>query len=167
MISIQIIKILRKEEKQMKKLLSLVLIGTLVLSLTACGNSSSKDNSSSKETTTTKKEEKKEPLNLTGTWKSDENEGTWMEATISDNVISIDWVTDEGKTKATYWVGSYDAPTTATSEYSWVSNNDHEKTKNALLASNDDTKEFTYKNDILSFTASMQGVSKVVELKKQ
>ena len=39
-----------------------------------------------------------------------------MEATISDNVISIDWVTDEGKTKATYWVGSYDAPTTATSE---------------------------------------------------
>ena len=77
----------------MKKLLSLVLIGTLVLSLTACGNSGSKDNSSSKETTTTKKEEKKEPLNLTGTWKSDENEGTWMEATISDNVISIDWVT--------------------------------------------------------------------------
>ena len=128
MVSIQIIKILRKEEKQMKKLLSLVLIGTLVLSLTACGNSSSKDNSSSKETTTTKKEEKKEPLNLTGTWKSDENEGTWMEATISDNVISIDWVTDEGKTKATYWVGSYDAPTTDTSEYSWVSNNDHEKT---------------------------------------
>lgn len=149
----------------MKKLLSLVLIGTLVLSLTACGNSSSKDNSSSKETTTTKKEEKKEPLNLTGTWKSDENEGAWMEATISDNVISIDWVTDEGKTKATYWVGSYDVPTTATSEYSWVSNNDHEKTKNALLASNDDTKEFTYKNDILSFTASMQGDSKVVELK--
>ena len=62
----------------MKKLLSLVLIGTLVLSLTACGNSSSIDNSSPKETTTTKKEEKKEPLNLTGTWKSDENEGTWM-----------------------------------------------------------------------------------------
>ena len=76
-------------------------------------------------------------------------------------------MTDEGKTKATYWVGSYDAPTTANSEYSWISNNDHEKTKNALLASNDDTKEFTYKNDILSFTASMQGVSKVVELKKQ
>ena len=115
MVSIQIIKILRKEEKQMKKLLSLVLIVTLALSLTACGNSSSKGNSSPKETTTTKKEEKKEPLNLTGTWKSDENEGTWMEATISDNVISIDWVTDEGKTKATYWVGSYDAPTTDTS----------------------------------------------------
>ena len=35
MVSIQIIKILRKEEKQMKKLLSLVLIGALALSLTA------------------------------------------------------------------------------------------------------------------------------------
>lgn len=151
----------------MKKLLSLVLIGTLVLSLTACGNSSSKDNSSSKETTTTKKEEKKEPLNLTGTWKSDENEGTWMEATISDNVISIDWVTDEGKTKATYWVGSYDAPTTANSEYSWVSNNDHEQTETSILASTDETKEFTYNNGVISFSASMQGVSKTFELKKQ
>ena len=43
MVSIQIIKILRKEEKQMKKLLSLVLIGALALSLTACGNSDPKD----------------------------------------------------------------------------------------------------------------------------
>lgn len=151
----------------MKKLLSLALIGALALSLTACGNSSSKDNSSSKETTTTKKEEKKEPLNLAGTWKSDENEGAWMEATISDNVISIDWVMDEGKTKATYWVGSYDAPTADTNEYSWVSNNDHEKTKTALLASNDDTKEFTYKNGVLSYSASAQGITKTMELTKK
>ena len=43
----------------MKKLLSLILIGVLSLSLTACGNSSSKDNSSSKETTTTKKRKRK------------------------------------------------------------------------------------------------------------
>ena len=111
--------------------------------------------------------EKKEPLNLTGTWKSDENEGAWMEATISDNVISIDWVTDEGKTKATYWVGSYDVPTTDTNEYSWVSNNDHEQTETSILASTDETKEFTYNNGVISFSASMQGVSKVVELKKQ
>ena len=151
----------------MKKLLSLALIGALALSLTACGNSSSKDNPSSKETTTTKKEEKKEPLNLTGTWKSDENEGTWMEATISDNVISIDWVTDEGKTKATYWVGSYDAPTTDVNQYKWTSNNNHEQTETSILASTDDTKEFSYNNGIISFTASMQGVSKTFELKKQ
>lgn len=151
----------------MKKLLNLVLIGALSLSLTACGNSSSKDNPSSKETTTTKKEEKKEPLDLTGTWQCDPVDGTYLKATISNNVIEIDWVFVDENKSAIYWVGSYDAPTTATSEYSWVSNNDHEKTKNALLASNDDTKEFTYKNDILSFTASMQGVSKVVELKKQ
>ena len=43
----------------MKKLLSLALIGTLTLSLTACGNSDPKDKTTSKETTTTKKEEKK------------------------------------------------------------------------------------------------------------
>ena len=42
----------------MKKLLSLVLIGALALSLTACGNSNPKDKTTSKETTTTNKEEK-------------------------------------------------------------------------------------------------------------
>ncbi len=46
----------------MKKLLSLVLIGTLVLSLTACGNSSSKDNSSSKENNYNKKRRKERNL---------------------------------------------------------------------------------------------------------
>lgn len=76
----------------MKKLLSLALIGALALSLTACGNSSSKDNPSSKETTTTKKEEKKEPLDLTGTWQCDPVDGTYLKATISNNVIEIDWV---------------------------------------------------------------------------
>lgn len=151
----------------MKKLISLVLIGALALSLTACGNSSSKDNSSSKETTTTKKEEKKEPLDLTGTWQSEANEGSWMEATISGDVISIDWIMDEGKTKATYWIGSYDAPTTYTTEYKWTSNNDHEQTDTALLASSDDTKEFTYKDGVLSYSASAQGITKTMELTKK
>ena len=161
------IKKLRKEEKQMKKILSLALIGTLALSLTACGNSSSKDNSSSKETTTTKKEKKKEPLDLTGTWQCDPVDETYLKATISNSVIEIDWVFVDENKSAIYWVGSYDAPTTYTTEYKWTSNNDHEQTETSILASTDDTKEFSYNNGIISFTASMQGVSKTFELKKQ
>jgi predicted small lipoprotein YifL len=116
----------------MKKLLSLALIGALSLSLTACGNNSSKDNSSSKETTTTKKEEKKEPLDLTGEWQCDPTDGTYLKATISNGVIEIDWVFVEENKSAIYWVGSYDAPTTDTNEYSWVSNNDHEQTETPI-----------------------------------
>ncbi len=153
----------------MKKLLTLLLIAVMSLSITAC-SSDKKESSSTKEATkqvTKKKEKKVEPLDLKGTWQCDPADGTYMKATISDNVIEIDWVMDEGKTNATYWVGSYDAPTTATNEYSWTSNNDHEKTETALLASSDDTKVFNYKDGIISFTASMQGVTKTIELKKQ
>ena len=151
----------------MKKLLSLALIGTLALSLTACGSGSSKDNSSSNGKTVTKKEEKKEPLDLMGTWQCDPVDGTYLKATISNDVIEIDWIFVEENKSAIYWVGSYDAPTTDTNEYSWVSNNDHEQTETSILASTDDTKEFTYNNGVISFAASMQGVSKTFELKKQ
>ncbi len=153
----------------MKKLLTLLLIAVMSLSITAC-SSDKKESSSTKEATkqvTKKKEKKVDPLDLKGTWQCDPVDGTYMKATITDNVIEIDWVMDEGKTNATYWVGSYGAPTTATNEYSWTSNNDHEKTETALLASSDDTKVFNYKDGIISFTASMQGVTKTIELKKQ
>ena len=114
-----------------------------------------------------KKEEKKEPLDLTGEWQCDPTDGTYLKATISNGVIEIDWVFVEENKSAIYWVGSYDAPTTDTNEYSWVSNNDHEQTETSILASTDETKEFTYNNGVISFSASMQGVSKTFELKKQ
>ena len=81
-------------------------------------------------------------MDLTGTWQCDPVDGTYLKATISNNVIEIDWVFVEENKSGIYWVGSYDAPTT-------------------------DTKEFSYNNGTISFTASMQGVSKTFELKKQ
>lgn len=79
----------------------------------------------------------------------------------------IDWVFVDENKSAIYWVGSYDAPTTDVNQYKWTSNNNHEQTETSILASTDDTKEFSYNNGIISFTASMQGVSKTFELKKQ
>lgn len=148
-----------------KKIVAMLLVGAMTLSITACsgGAEPSKNNETKTESTT----EKKEPLDLTGTWKSEEVEGSYQEATISDSVIEINWVSDGGNTKSLYWAGTYVAPTESTDKYSWISENDKEKTGTALLASSDDTKDFTYKDGVISYEASAMGTTKKVELTKE
>lgn len=148
-----------------KKIVAMLLVGAMTLSITACsgGAEPSKNNETKTESTT----EKKEPLDLTGTWKSEEVEGSYQEATISDSVIEINWVSDGGNTKSLYWAGTYVAPTESTDKYSWISENDKEKTGTALLASSDDTKDFTYKDGAISYEASAMGTTKKVELTKE
>lgn len=148
-----------------KKIVTLLIAGILALSVTACGGGSedSKDNSSSSQSTEAAPEE---PTDLTGTWKSEENEGSWMEATITDDTIEINWVSDEGNTRSIYWVGTYEAPTEAVKEYNWTSERDKEKTDTALLASTDDTKDFTYKDDVISYEVSAMGTTTTMELTK-
>lgn len=107
-----------------------------------------------------------EPTDLTGTWKSEANEGAWMEATISADSISVDWVSDEGSTRSIYWVGTYAAPTEPAENYTWVSNRNAEQIDNALLASTDDTKEFTYASGKISYSVSMMGTTTQIELSR-
>lgn len=104
---------------------------------------------------------------LTGTWKSENNNGSWMEAVISGDTIEVNWVSDNGDTKSLYWAGSYTAPAKAASEYSWDSENDHTKTDDALLASGDDTKTFTYKNGQISYSVSALGTTTTMHLSKE
>ncbi|MDB8711635.1 hypothetical protein [Mediterraneibacter gnavus] len=148
-----------------KKIVAMLLVGAMTLSITACSGGAEpfKNNETKTESTT----EKKEPLDLTGTWKSEEVEGSYQEATISDSVIEINWVSDGGNTKSLYWAGTYVAPTESTDKYSWISENDKEKTGTALLASSDDTKDFTYKDGVISYEASAMGTTKKVELTKE
>lgn len=148
-----------------KKIATLLIAGMLVLSVTACGSGSddNNDNSSGSESTEVAPEE---PTDLTGTWKSEENEGSWMEATIADDTIEINWVSDEGNTRSIYWVGTYEAPTEAVKEYNWTSERNKEETDTALLASTDDTKDFTYKDDVLSYEVSAMGTTTTMELTK-
>lgn len=152
-----------------KKIVAMLLVGAMTLSITACGGDAepSKDAETKTEATTEQKEEKKEPLDLTGTWKSEEVEGSYQEATISDGAIEINWVSDGGNTKSLYWAGTYVAPTEPTNDYAWTSENDKEKTGMALLASSDDTKEFIYKDGVISYEASAMGTTKKVELTKK
>lgn len=112
---------------------------------------------------------KKQIPDLMGEWKQEnsKSDDSYQAATIIGDTISIYWVSDNGDTKSLYWAGSFAAPTTADEPYSWASKNDHNKTKSALLASNDDTKTMTYQNGVLSYEASAMGTTTTVKLKKQ
>lgn len=152
-----------------KKLVALLLCGALATCMiTACGQpGEDKKAESTDANKEEKKEEKKEPTDLTGTWKSEETDGSYQEAVITENTIEINWVSDGGNTKSLYWAGTYVAPTEYVEEYSWTSENDKEKTGSALLASGDDTKEFSYKDGKISYEASAMGTTKTVELTKK
>ena len=158
-----------------KKLLTLLISCTVVLSLSACGSSkkttTNKDSSkreTAQDTKEEKKEEVKDPVDLTGSWKSEENDGAWMSADITADTITVNWISDNGDTTAIYWVGTYQAPTEYIEEYSWTSERNKEQTDNALLASTDDTKDFTYSDATkeLSYQVTMSGVTTTVQLTK-
>lgn len=101
---------------------------------------------------------------LSGTWTSQKSDDSYQEAVISDNYIEINWISTDSK--SLYWAGTYISPNDAVSEYSWISENDKEKTDSALLASGDDTKEFTYKDGVISYKTSAMGTTTTTKLKK-
>ena len=103
---------------------------------------------------------------LTGEWKQSTSDSeTYHAATITADAIQIYWINTEKETKALYWAGSFTPPADA-SPYAWESVNDTEQTAHALLASNDESKTFTYADGEISYEASAMGVTKTVRLQK-
>lgn len=141
----------------MKKLLSVILTVSLTLSLTACGADTSAEDSSPL------------PPDLSGQWQqvNNESEDNYHGAIISGNKIEIYWVSNNGDTRSLYWSGSFAAPNTADEPYSWISQNDTEKTGGAILASQDDTKEFTYADNQISYSSSIMGTTTTVRLEQK
>lgn len=139
----------------MKKFLALLACCAVCLSLAACSSGYYKV-------------EEPEPPDLTGEWKqtNSESEDSWQAATITVSTIEIYWVSDGGDSSALYWAGSFEAPTTADEPYTWASVNDTEKTSSALLASGDETKDFTYQDGEISYSVSALGVTTTVRLAK-
>jgi len=156
----------------MKKLAIITLCMALLLTVfTGCSStrtSSGNDDNTPASTTESKTSVKKIP-DLTGEWKqtNSNSKETYQAATISGDTIEIYWVSNNGDTKQLYWAGSFIAPTDADEPYKWDSKNDQSKTKNALLASSDDTKTLTYKNGVLSYEASAMGATTTVKLEKK
>ena len=137
----------------MKRIFTGLMAAALCISLAACGGSS-------------KAEEKTVP-DLTGTWKqtNSASEDSYQEASISGDIIEINWVSDGGDTTSLYWYGTFEAPTVP-GAYEWESVADHDKTDFALLASQDDTKVIHYEDGVLSYSASLMGTTTTVKLEK-
>ncbi len=90
-----------------------------------------------------------------------------MEAEIKDDVITINWISDEGESTSVFWVGSYDAPKDSGNEYSWESKRDKDKTDKEPLASSDDTKKFTYKDGKLTYQMTGFGVTTTMSMTRE
>lgn len=105
---------------------------------------------------------------LTGAWKqaNSASEDAYQQATITGDDITIEWVSDGGETTSTYWVGTFQAPK-AQGPHTWVSTRDKAATDSALLASTDDTKEFTYADNTISYKVSALGTTTTVKLEKK
>lgn len=152
----------------MKKLLTIVILFSLIFSLAACnGNSTTATNSSNSAASESTPSPSPTPklLDLAGGWKqsnakSDEN---YQIAMIDNETIEVYWKL-EGDSTFLYWAGSYVPPQDDSDEYSWESKNDKSRTDGAMLASGVDTKTFNYKNGTISYSVSAMGQTTTVNL---
>ena len=110
-----------------------------------------------------------EPLDLTGDWKQTNSNAadSYQAATIAGDVITVNWVNEADSTTALYWVGTYEAPADATETFTWLSAGDVAQMESGLLASGDDSKEFTYEDGKLKYELTAMGVTMTVEMEMQ
>lgn len=105
---------------------------------------------------------------LSGDWvyTSPDNKDDALKASITDGVITVEWDLQSTGITGIYWVGTFEAPTTNDEPYTWTSQRDTVATDSELLAATSDTKDFTYKDDTLSFDVSIQGDTANVQMKR-
>lgn len=151
--------------------LSFIAAATL-LALTACGTSDSgqaTSNSAQNGQSQPASSERKAP-DYMGTWRQkgangEEGEDTWLEASITADTIRVDWVTESGADRMLFWSGSFDPK--AAAEGTVISQRDNAAMDPELLASTDDTKEFTFKEDSFSFPITVQDEHGTIEMEKR
>lgn len=108
------------------------------------------------------------PPNLAGEWWAPDtsNKDAYHGIYISGDKIEIYWISDGGATRTLYWAGTYDAPTDGKEPYTWESYSDPSHAS-GLLAAAGSSKEFTYANGVISYSASAIGMTTTIEAKKQ
>lgn len=160
-----------------KPLISLASVArAAALGLTGCSSSDSSDSSnadsnagSSGAPAAEATPEAAAAPDLAGTWKQTNSgsDDAYQAAVITADTITINWVSDGGDTESIYWVGTFKAPTDDASPYTWASARDAAATDVAMLASTDDSKEFTYEDGEVSYKASIMGTTTTVRLEKE
>lgn len=118
----------------------------LLVSLTACGSNNSA------------------PVSLNGSWSTEASPDFTMTAVVSDTGIEVTWKAPD--TTALYWVGTLPTSPDLTNDTVITSQGDTEAMAMSLLASQSETKDFTYKNDKLAFDFTIMGVTKTLYLEK-
>lgn len=138
-------------------------IGFSANSNSSVSPSKDKAKSSSKAAST-----EKEKINLDGTWSqiNSNSDTMYQMAGISGDKIEVRWIDKDNDTEYLYWVGSVKLPKNPGNEFTWDSENDISKTSNALMASSDKTKTFTYSDGQISFQVSFMGATTTVKLEK-
>ena len=148
----------------MKKLIAPIALAA-ALALTGCGGTGAASTGAADSKAA---ENAPQAPDLTGAWKQSNpaSEKSYQQATITADAITVEWVADGGDTTSIYWVGTFEAPSDSSGPYMWTSQRDVEATKSAFMASSDDTKEFTYEGDSISYKVSALGTTTTVKLKK-
>ena len=149
----------------MRKLLSSLIVVS-ALTLTSCSDSSSdkpKEDGSINSTSDAQADAK----SVNGTWKQEDSasEDGWMEASITDDVITIEWVMGNGENRMIYWIGTFDAQAAASGE-TVSSNRDTVATASEWMAASSDKKDFSIDDDALTFKVAIEDKEFTTHMKK-
>ncbi|MDK8483680.1 DUF5067 domain-containing protein [Corynebacterium sp. MSK105] len=149
----------------MRRFLSSLLIISS-LSLGAC-SSAEKSSEESGGQDKSASESQHDSSTAIGTWKQVDSasDDGWMEASTTDDVVTVEWVFNNGEKRMVFWIGSFDSAKAAAGN-TVASQRDSVATDTELMASTDDQKDFTVKNDTLSFKVSFDDADFTAELKK-
>ena len=149
----------------MRKLLSsLILVSALTL--TSCSDSGS-DSSKTSDSNNSASDAQVDAKSVIGTWKQEDSasEDGWMEASITDDVITIEWVMDNGENRMIYWIGTFDAQAAASGE-TVTSNRDAVATDSEWMAAGSDKKDFSIDDDTLTFKVAFEDEEFTTHMKK-
>lgn len=88
-----------------------------------------------------------------------------MEASITDDVITIEWVMGNGENRMIYWIGTFDAQAAASGE-TVSSNRDTVATASEWMAALSDKKDFSIEDDTLTFQVAIEDKEFTTHMKK-
>ena len=149
----------------MRKLLSSLIVVS-ALTLTSCSDSGS-DSPKATDSHNSESGAQADAKSAIGTWKQEDSasEDGWMEASITDDVITIEWVMDNGENRMIYWIGTFDAQAAASGE-TVSSNRDTVATASEWMAALSDKKDFSIEDDTLTFQVAIEDKEFTTHMKK-
>lgn len=155
----------------MKKVAAAAACLALSLALAGCGGGDAPAQDQPAGNDAPAQEQPKEPepkpnLNLDGVWTFDGADGTKnaMSMIIDGDTMKVTFNLDGGP--MVYWAGTYTAPTSPDDAHKWTSTNDKSITGSSFMGSSSDTKDFEYKDGVISFEVTIQGDTAKVEMTK-